>query len=295
MLKRFNPVLTVMLIIALTAGCSNETATGPGLSDAPELPPLSTMSIDLSFFESPDLSSAEIEAGSIDRSLLTSAQGVKTNFLNAAVRVLFLDVVVYSALAEPVAAFAVAAHSIPQHQSDGSWLWTYLFVEDDREYGIYLFGKDEGEYIQWRMEVSSTDPEMLLDHFVWFDGQVHDGHGYWQFYEPSELESGIRPASAFACATPGAESIRIDWEDIPEEGHRLVLLVNKAGDPAEGSTLEFYGSPSMGSVEFTDAAEGTTGEIVWFADGSGSIQWPDYNGGEKSCWDTMQNNIDCDQ
>jgi len=68
----------------------------------------------------------------------------------------------------------------------------------------------------------------------------------------------------------------------------------KEGDPAEGSTLTFYESEDTCTVEFYDSAEGTTGNITWYTDGSGSITWPDYNNGEKACWDENQENVDCE-
>ena len=69
-------------------------------------------------------------------------------------------------------AFQLAVRSVPQPQDDGSWRWTYIVVEDTAEYAIYLYGKDEGTYSSWRLEVSSNDPGMPLDHFTWFAGEV---------------------------------------------------------------------------------------------------------------------------
>jgi len=260
-MKHFLTICLVIGIIVLTAsGCSKDNALEPGneQQEAPSLPSLSTMTIDLSLFRTAELSQSSIMKGRLSGEMLTSTQALKTHFLNAAVRVLFLDVVVYSALAEPVAAFAVAAQSVPQPQEDGSYLWTYIFVDDEIEYSIFLYGKPFEDHVDWRMEVSSTDPEMLLEHFLWFDGTTYndDSHGYWQFYEPAGSDSLTMLTTSAGEPTPGVPCIRIDWENISKDEHRLVFLVNKEGDPAEGSTLTFYESEDTCTVEFYDSERG---------------------------------------
>jgi hypothetical protein len=210
------------------------------------------------------------------------------------VRTLYLQVVVLSAMADPVTAFALAVHSVPQPQADGSWLWTYIVLEDEIEYGIYLYGKRESGYTAWRMEVSSTHPGMPLDHFVWFAGEVDDGDdsGYWQFYEPESMQAAF---AAAPLSTPGTPSIRIDWSDCGARCGSLVFLVNRPGDPAEGSTLAFNEGAEECSIEFYGTEDLFAGTILWRRDGSGYIEWPDYKGGERSCWDTLQRDIDCAQ
>lgn len=293
MRKRLSIIsLMVLLAAFVLAGCS--TDDNPVAMEeeqrAPDLPSVETMKLDVGFFESADLTPRSIETGKLDGPLAVVTDGMHLNFLNAAVRVLFLDVVVYSALVEPVAAFQLAIRSVPQPQDDGSWLWTYIVVEGANEYAIYLYGKDEGTYSSWHLDVTSNDPEMPLDHFTWFAGEIEsdDSGGFWQFYEPVEEET-----AAIALATPGIESIRIDWADSGMDGNSLVLLVNKAGDPAEGSTLTFEELPEYSSVTFYDAGKAGTGTILWRFDGSGYIEWPDYRDGERSCWDGTQHDVDC--
>jgi hypothetical protein len=305
MKARLTAVLLVITLVLLSfAGCSREgDVNSPELPAAPALPSASTMSMDISLFESAPVDVQAIRAGGYQD--VQTAQGFesKLNFLNAAVRVHFLNLVVYLALVEPVAAFTLAAHSVPQPQSDDSWLWTYIFVSETAEYSIYLNGKNMGSYTRWRMEVSSTDPSAPLDHFLWFEGRVYgdESSGYWQFYEPTDKMPAAMPAAVGAdvpgtgglLSTPGVQCIRIDWENRPGDEHELVFLVNKPGVPEEGSTLTNYESPTLSSVDFYDAKAAESGIIMWYPDGSGSIEWPDYKNGEKSCWDTHQYNTVC--
>jgi hypothetical protein len=292
MRKRLNIISLMVLLAAFAlAGCStDDNPVAMDQQQAPNLPSVETMKLDIAFFESADVPPQAIETGKLDGPLAVTTDGMHLNFLNAAVRVLFLDVVVYSALVEPVVAFQLAVRSVPQPQDDGSWLWTYIIVEGAKEYAIYLYGKDEGTYSSWHLDVSSNDPEMPLDHFTWFAGEVEsdDTGGYWQFYEPAEEET-----AAMALATPGVESIRIDWAENGMDGNSLVLLVNKTGDPAEGSTLTFEELPGYSSVIFYDEEKDDTGTILWRFDGTGYIEWPDYRDGQHSCWDNTQHDVDC--
>jgi hypothetical protein len=295
MRKKITAAAVAMLLVLLVVqGCSDESPVGAQNDPAPPaLPSISTMQIDISLFETAEIDAQAVRESGIERALLNAGQA-HLNFLNAAVRVLFLNVVVYSALVEPVAAFQVAIHSVPQLQPDGSWLWTYIYVGAEAEYGIYLYGKPAGDHVEWRMEVSSTDPAMTLDHFVWFDGIVYndESSGYWQFYEPAE--SPVAAAFAGGAAqTPGVNSIRIDWENSENDEHRLVIMVNKPGVPEEGTTLTFSETPVVCAIDFYNAENGDIGNISWYPDGSGSIEWPDYRNGVKSCWNEIQLDVIC--
>ncbi|UCG51867.1 MAG: hypothetical protein JSW58_17155 [Candidatus Latescibacterota bacterium] len=296
--------ICLILVVALLGfqACSNDDDPVSPPTDqtgAPELPDLSTMTMDLSFFGLAGVDQASVKQGSPSPELLAASTG-KDNFINAAVRVLYVHLVFFAAFEPPVAAFALAIHSIPQRQPDGSYLWTYIYVDEGIDYSIFLYGKDEGDYVAWRMEVSTNNPGMPLDHFVWFSGEAQkdDTYGFWQFYEPIDGPPAMA-ASAGALQTPGEQSIRIDWENQPGNIHSLTILVNKEGAEDEGNTVQFYASPTVHYIEFTDYTTNPSGDvydITWYADGSGSLLVPDYppvNPGTKACWDTQQYDIVC--
>ncbi|NIM18668.1 MAG: hypothetical protein GTO51_00235 [Candidatus Latescibacteria bacterium] len=302
MSKRFSKpsstCLVVLVALMYMAGCSSNDPLLPlDQSQPPKLPPVSTMKMDLSFFASAPVSETSIQTGIVEQELL-SQYPTKYNFINAAVRVLYVQLLVYAALEPPIAAFLVAAHSIPQQQPDGSWLWTYIFVDGDIEYSIFLRGKKLPDRTEWSMRVSSSDPDMPLDHFLWFEGEVmiDDSAGYWQFYEPADAMSvTVTSAEEVISETPGVPSVRIDYENLPGDTHMLAILVNKSGSPDEGDTVEFFESPALSYLEYHDVSEGLVANITWYADGSGSIEVPDYNNGEKACWDERQHDVSCSQ
>ncbi len=285
------PVATAAALAMVVAGCGGNDVTGTGngnggggAAGAPKLPPTSTMVFQPDFFgvQPPaPVSPRAIETGKLDPATLqAAAAGDHTNFITAYVRALFVHLLVYDALEEPIGAFAAAINAVPQAQPDGSYLWTYIFVEGPREYSVFLYGTPQVDRVQWRLEVSSNDPAMPLDHFVWFDGESmnDDSGGFWQFYEPVD-------------STNGVQSARIDWAN--GATNSLTITVNGATQPDVGDSLVFTESATMGSITYTDASAGETTTITWYADGTGSITAPDYNGGLPACWDSQQVNTTC--
>ncbi len=283
-------IVLAIALVGVQACNSDDNPAAPVEEQAPALPAMSTMSVDLSFFDQAQVTPQMVEKGSIDGMAL--AETNKQNFIEAAVRAFYIQLTFWAALEPPVAAFALAIHSVPQPQDDGSYLWTYIFVEGDIEYAIFLYGKDAGVSTVWRMEVSTNNPEMPLDHFVWFTGEAMKSNvsGYWQFYEPNADEILL---AAAAMQTTGEQSLRIDWENLPGDVHKLTLLCNYPGSPDEGNNVVFFDSPAMNYIELTDVSIPEIYNVTWYFDGSGSLQVPDYNNYEKACWDTQQNNIVC--
>jgi hypothetical protein len=288
----------VLVAIIFLLGCSTDKQiTEPETPAPPDLPSVSTMTMDVDFFQSAQIDTQSVTRGKLDESLAAAPAALKLNYINAAARIFFLNVVAYAALARPVAVFATAVHSVPQYQRDGSWLWTYIYVDNHgSEYSVFLKGKRMDTSVAWSLEVSSNDPALLLDHFLWFAGEVANyGHsGYWQFYEPQSDAAKAAPALAGnEAGTPGVQCVRIDWQNSSAIDQHLAFLINKPDDSAEGSKLVFEEALEMSMIEFYDAANDNSGTIIWNRDGSGSIEWPDYKEGIKSCWDVWQYDVDC--
>jgi hypothetical protein len=291
MLNALHKLTIAAAMIALligAAGCGQNSATDPDdgqlNSGAPALPSVSkTMQVNLDFFgiAEPSLDEQSLETGKPSVSLEQYAtSGNRSNFINAYVRAIYATLITYDALEEPIAAFAFAIHSGPQPQEDGSYLWTYIFVDEGVEYSVFLYGTPmPGDRASWRLEVSSNDPAQPLDHFVWFDGETGEVNGFWQFYEPVDETNGV-------------PVVRVDFLDGQVE-HRLTITINGAGHEDEGDVLDFHETEFTGSINYTDASAGETSEVLWRADGTGFIQATDYNNGAKSCWDEHQRDTEC--
>jgi hypothetical protein len=275
-------------MLAALSGCSNDSVTLPDDNDsgrAPALPSVSTMKFDLDFYgiDAPAVDAQSMATGTPSEALLQSAAGGDhETWINAYVRAVFVHLTTYDVLEEPIAAFAFAIHSVPQAQPDGSYLWTYIFVDQSIEYSVFLFGTPKPTTVEWRMEVSSNDPALLLDHFLWFSGESRrdDTSGHWQFFDPVDLTNGV-------------PSAHIEWTRSRLE-KTLTITVNGSGYENEGDVLTFTETRSTGSIEYYDASESLQSSIIWHADGTGSLTVPDYNGGATACWDHEQRNTACE-
>ena len=256
-------ILAAVLFAILIAGCSDDSVNAPDpqpTDQAPPLPDPSRLGIDLSFFD----------AGS------AKAIG-QENFFNAYLRAVIVSAVTDLVLVPPVTAFSLALNTTPTPQPDGSWIWVYTYVREAEEAQIRLRGRVEGETVQWSLRVSIPG-EGIADE-LWFDGTTQsDGDiGTWTFYDFS------------LAGKPAVAELR--WRNVAES--QALELEALHGEDA-GDAITFAHTGDRCRIDFTDA--GT--DEVWFirwneADGTGSLQVPDYRNGAESCWDEQQYDVDC--
>ena len=90
------------------------------------------------------------------------------------------------------------------------------------------------------------------------------------------------------------EVLRIDW-DFTQENHAYLMLENSddAGEDV-GDRLTFQSTGANRSMDFVDVSSG----LVWFIEWnevnhSGSLMVPNYNDGNRACWDNNLVNVEC--
>jgi hypothetical protein len=258
--RRLAAILFLTILGLVLSGCDDASPTDPGTTadTAPVLPDPGQLTIDLGFFDGAD------EAG--------KAFG-RQNFFNAYLRAVIVTSVTELVLAPPVAAFALALHTVPSHQQDGSWIWVYTFVDGDEEAQVRLRGRDQGDHVDWSMR--ATVPAEGLDDVLWFDGTTRDDGttGAWTFYDA------------------GAAAADLTWDHVGAV--ETLSLQALAGEDA-GDAITFTVDGPRHRIDFV---EGDT-DAVWFVrwnetTGAGSLQVPDYRGGAESCWDEDQYDVDC--
>ncbi len=258
-------VLTTLAVAGCFGDGNDSAGPSPANDEPPLLPSAEKLDFNLRFFED---SNAEAERSS------------KRNFYNAYVRAVTIGAITHVVLTPPITAFALALHTVPSPQEDGSYIWVYTYVEGDEEAQIRLRGLplDEGR-VEWELRVTNLSANPPLDRDLWFEGETwKDGaEGTWRFYDP-EVDSG--PVVA-----------RLDWgQDENGEFLKLTDLVENIGD-----SLELRGEGADKRITYVDADHP---EKEWFirwseSTGAGSLKAPDYNGGNEACWDEDQNDVDC--
>jgi hypothetical protein len=248
------------------------------------------MQLDLSFFDTgsgvPIAPETPEDAAQLAAEM-GAEQGTKLNFLNAVVRVAFVQVAVVTALTPPTLAFAAAVDTQPVLEEDGTFLWTYVWrPRIGHAVTIHLRGRIDGVTVHWTLDVTDPQADPPLEAFTWFWGETSlvSDHGFWVFND-------IDRAGEVAAEV---EMIRIDW-DHPDARHHSMVVENIRSDSAEfGDTLSFVQDETRCTMEFYDASEDILADITWNEHtGAGSIMVPDYRNGERGCWNETQDDVEC--
>ena len=270
-----NKSLTAALIVAHLALVScdkNPTESEPG--NPPQLPPKESMAIDLSLFTN---SQGAAKAGEM--------QVAGANFNNAAFRVLVINTVVAASLLVPVAVFAVAASQTPTFGADGKFHWIYSVQHGGQTFEADLAGwldVPAGQSV-WEMYISSPTHQPPLNKFLWYSGRANFDatSGYWEFFDDNTPTAGVKV-------------LRIDWQVAAEDNATLNFRVVKPNVPETGDELTYLVAGAGRTITAFDQSANTTLEITWDAQtGAGYLIAPDYNNGEKACWDANRDDVAC--
>ncbi|MBD3336533.1 MAG: hypothetical protein GF355_13555 [Candidatus Eisenbacteria bacterium] len=279
MMLRSKMLVLLIILTAITWGCG-EDSTGPqsGDPEAPALPPPASLQLGFDLF-----AEVGLQAGTPPGAAAQPEFQTRWNFLNAAVRVAVLNLVTTAIVAPPAAAFEAAIHSQPSYIGDATFVWIYTWVNGQgREVEIRLRGVLLDQAVDWELRVSDNQADPPLEQVVWFTGLSDFGNdeGFWILNDIVDGEP--------------VEAARIDWQVDAEDDRRLSFENIYAGHEDLGDTLSYSQEGTVITIEFFDASEDIVADITWDeVTGAGSLQVPDYNDGERACWDEDQYDIEC--
>ena len=253
------PSLLALCTVLATGGCGSSTEP----SGAPALPAAESMTLDLSFFQEP---------------AKPAPATTRFHFAKAATRAGIINLGVLAALAPPRLAFGLAVHTTPNLQEDGSYLWIYTWSNGTEDFQIRLSGRPDGDHVDWTLSLVPPGESPAL----WFSGESVPGGkaGFWVFRDVN---------------APGdPEAMRIDWDLTASTDARLSFVNIRDGAADEDDVLSYRKNGSVASMEFEDASENALWDIRWDeGDGSGSLRVPEYNNGERGCWDMNRDDVPC--
>lgn len=272
--------LSLVATLALF-GCSEDT-TSPE-EEAPALPPMSTMNVDLSFF---------VEDSDGDPTTRHARGPSHDNFYAAWTTATLVNLTMVGVFAPPALAFDTAISTTPTKQDDESWLWSYGWEDSQgRMVAIELQAWPDAlaGTIDWELRISDNQAEPPYEDFVWFTGQSSTtaNTGHWIFYDRADAGETARGGEARAV-------VRVDW-DLEDESHKsLAIEVIDEMHEDFGDSLTYALDATIASMTFYDASTEVSSDITWDElTGAGSIQAPDYNEGVRACWDEVQVDVEC--
>lgn len=267
MLKHLQPLCIILLIgIVTIVSCSdNSTSVSDG---PPPLPPEHSMQMDFSTFDSQN------------RAKYATTEEV-SHFAQAVIRAIVLKTVVDFNLALPRALLSAAVQSDAQLTEGEDWEWTFNKSAKGEDYGVRLVASNDGEgTIHWSFNV--TNSQLGLNDQLFFSGRsnLEGTEGTWFYYDLQNPES--EEVSEITWAVNGGEDIALRFEVLSDRNDRI------------GDYIEYTFDGSFKTTVYYDASENTETELQWNTDtNAGYIIAPDYNDGQKACWDENLQDITC--
>ena len=266
----FQKVLSMFMAVAIIAvSCDSDDEFDPGT--APEIPPITTMVMDVDNFVQGSTSSAFVDGR------------VKTqvNWQLAAVQVGFWNLILGSQLVLPVLAFEAAISETPEYDGErGLWVWTFDYNHVGRTYTAELTGQIIEDMVEWKMYISQ---QAGFQDILWYSGtmQLDGSSGEWTLRRNENNPT---------------DYLSIDWERQSEEVGSIRYELIDSEDEAFGSYIE-YGRTTGGdyNVYYTIVITSTekSAEIEWNDEtGAGRVEYN--NSGEYFCWDSNFEDVDCE-
>ncbi|MEZ4648639.1 MAG: hypothetical protein R3E97_07590 [Candidatus Eisenbacteria bacterium] len=289
-------VRSTLIVSALSialAACGNETSQPESDRGAPDLPDPATMQMDLGFFSDSGafLGFADEEAAQRafggestwapgTAELGTAAGTTHWNWIAAVVHVTAVNLIVAEVLGPPSAAFGLALSAEPERIDQGTYLWEYVYQDGNETATIDLEGTWVSGGVDWALYVTGTVDGRELDHDLWYSGHSSSGGrtGYWIF---SDLE-----------ADP-TDVARLDWSRSLGETDLSFRIID-ADHEDFGDHVAFSRNGADRRIEWSDHSEDRLFFVTWdLVTGAGSLEVPEYNEGERACWNEDQVDIAC--
>ena len=259
-----------LALVFVVASCKAEDEAQEG----PQLPPPESMTLDLSPF-----------TGTASK----EGAGPKSNFNNAALRVGVLNLFVRASLLPPAAVLRAALTVRPIFE-DGKWIWEFDHSHGGASYAAVLTAwfdnsEREGDSLELAMAITCPTCKIPTTDFTWYTGhfEIGGGRGTWQFFHP-----GIEQDDQ--------TFVTIDYT-VTDLTHRAITATNNRADGHEDAAdvIAYALDGDRLQISFHDENEGLDYVAqASLATKAGWLEVPNYNDGEKACWDSELQNVDCE-
>ena len=264
-MKRLLSLSTALLVVASLAGCDNSNPE----DEAPQLIAPDLFEVDTNFFSTAPTASAKVES--------------KEHVINGALRVWPVSVVVSASLILPAAVTNAALQDEPEFV-DGAWRWesTATFNANSVTFGLNAEPERNGH--NWSAVLSYYDAgsQSQLDNFELYSGRTQNGgtEGNWSLYLPIEGVS--------------TNVLNADFVRDSETDKSITFSIPATADENAGDSVTYTVDGDSRLFIWTQVGQGVTHTVEWNdATGEGSITATNYNGGQKACWDSNQDDIPC--
>lgn len=245
----------------LLTSCSSSTESSS--EQPPQVPPTESMTVDIS-----EMQNAKTQS---------TAKAVESNFSSALVAGSLAKLILQANLALPQALLASAQNQSAEFEN-GEWVWEYNSGAQGNTFGVKLAANVESEQnVNWNFFI--TNSALNMDDQLFFSGSsdFEATAGTWTYYSLDDEE----------------EISTITWER-GEDMASVILEVTSDRNDRVGDSISYDFDGNTKTVVYLDASSNETTTVSYNTETlAGFIISPDYNNGEKSCWDSSLNNITC--
>jgi len=274
-MKFFSVSSYILFCVALMLSGCNSSSTKVD-DTPPELPPSAVMEADFSLFSenNPEVN-LQVDANSEDNPY--------SHFLNASTRALLLNGTIKANLFLPALILTAAEAVEPILNEDGNWEWNYSVTGNSETFSITLIGENQNDgQTVWNVFISNSLVNLDNDLILEGVSSADNGLGTWTVYQLA----GFGISQPFIQLNWDFDSItkfRVELEFLQELDLSPVQSIRSQRDGAEKQTI------SRGADDDLRA------DISWNIDSkAGSLVSPDYNDGDRACWDSTFRNTECD-
>lgn len=274
-MTNYNLITAIFLTVLVTTltGCSSSTTSLENIP--PQLPPSVVLEGDFAMF-------SENNPGDNLQAVANNAENPYGHFLNASSRALLLNSALSANLFLPATLLTAAETVEPVLNEDEEWEWNFSVSGNSQTFSVSLVGDQQssGETI-WSVFVSNSllaiDNELLLEGV----SSMVNNSGTWT----------VNQLAGFGTVQP---LLQLNWEfdSITSYSSELEFFQILEIIPIQSIRME---RDNEGKRTISrDTNDAIRSDISWNTDTKeGSIISPEYNDGERACWNSMLLNTEC--
>ncbi len=262
-------LISILCISLLISSCDDDPASVN--DEPPKLPPVQSMEADFSDFESQqEKTQPQVESSD--------------NFQRAVSTAFLMKAAIEFNLAIPRALLTAAKNADAELNEDEQWEWSFSKSTDGKTFGVRLVGSREGENtVNWQFFV--TNSQLGLEDHLFFSGTTNsdETEGVWTYYSLQD--------------TANKEEVsRIEWTVNGEDDVQLRLDVSSDRNGNKGDYIDYTFDGTLKTATYHDSSEDEETTIQINVDNeAGYIIAPEYNNGNKACWDENFQDITCNE
>lgn len=276
-IMKFTTIQSITLlsaILVLFTGCNSSST---GVEDTPPvLPPSVVLETDFALF-SENNAGANIQAGA------NKIENPYSHFLNASTRALLLNGTINANLFLPASILTAAEAVEPVLNEDDEWEWNFSVSGNSQTFSVSLVGEEQDSgQTTWSVFVSNSllnlDDELLLEGV----STSNSGSGSWT----------VNRLAGFGTVQP---HLQLDWDfdSVTEYSVDLEFLQMRDLLPVQSIRTQRDG-PEKQTIS-RDMDDDLRADISWNVDTkTGSLVSPEYNNGDRACWDSTFRNTECE-